>query len=48
MPQSWITGLSKYNYPVSLLDYRRSGGFVGTLRSPPQDLTSRRFVVYCW
>jgi len=29
MPQSWITALSRYKYPVSLLDYRRSGEFPG-------------------
>ena len=29
MPQSWITALSRYNYPVSLLDYKRAGEFPG-------------------
>ena len=29
MPRSWVGALSRYNYPVSLLDYRRSGEFPG-------------------
>jgi hypothetical protein len=41
MPQSWTTALSRYNYPVSLAKYGRSGEFPGFFtRDIPGDRTS--------
>jgi len=41
MPQSWITALNRYNYPVSLAKYGRSGEFPGFFtRDIPGDRTS--------